>query len=112
MANPFTSESRDARLTVGLEGTLAQLRTPHSLHTLIQRAKPMNLTIGDFALKAMLDAHLIAAIVRSDYREVYDTLVSLFGPDVTGVTSRKPPAKADVTSVTPPAKRHLLGGPA
>lgn len=112
MSNPFTAESRDSRLTVGLEGVLAQLRAPATLHALVMRAKPMTVPVGDFALKAMFDAHLIAAIMRSDYREVYDTLVSLFGNDVTSVSQRKPPAKAEVTAVTSPAKRqNVMGGP-
>jgi hypothetical protein len=108
VANPFTAESRDARLSLGLAGFIDKLRAPGSIHALVMRAKPMTVAVSDFALKAMLDAHLTAAFVRSDYREVYTTLGTLFGLDVTAGT-RKPLAKAPVTGVQPRADRHTAG---
>lgn len=110
MANPFTAESRDARISLGLEGFIDKLRAPDSLHALVMRAKPLTVPASDFALKAMLDQFLMACIVRSDYREVYATLGTLFGAEVTLGTSRKPPTKADVTDGTFGAGRHN-GGP-
>jgi hypothetical protein len=99
MPNPFTQESRDARLSVGLPGLMDKLRAPDSLHALVMRTKPLTVPVSDFALKAMLDGHLIAAIVRADYREVYATLVTLFGSEVTG-------GRAEVTDGTFGAKRY------
>jgi len=36
--------------------------------------------IGDVALKAMLDAHLVACIVTGNHRQLQRTLGTLFGP--------------------------------
>ena len=105
MPNPFTQESRDSRISLGLDGFIDKLRAPDSLHALVMRAKPATVPASDFALKAMLDQFLMGAIVRSDYREVYATLGTLFGPEVTNGT-RKDLAKVQGTSGTNGAKRH------
>lgn len=85
MGNPFTDESRDAKLNLRLEGFIDQLRAPESLHRLVMFSKPVHMSVSDFALKSMLDGHLIALIVRSDYRAVYSTLVTLFGTEMAPV---------------------------
>jgi len=107
MPNPFTQESRDSRISLGLDGFIDKLRAPDSLHALVMRAKPATVPASDFALKSMLDQYLMGAIVRSDYREVYATLGQLFGADVTNVT-RKDLAKVEGTSGTFGAKRHAV----
>lgn len=81
MGNPFTSEVRRARLSLGLDG-LEKLRTPASLHALVMRMKPGNVSATDFALTAMLNEVLMALIVRGDYRQVHTTLGTLFAFDV------------------------------
>jgi hypothetical protein len=81
MPNPFTAEVRKARLSLGLDG-LEKLRTPPSLHALVMRMKPGNLSATDFALTAMLNEVLIGLIVRGDYRAVHATLGTLFAFDV------------------------------
>ena len=110
MANPFTAESRDARLSLGLDGFIDKLRAPESLHRLVMIAKPAHMPASDFALKAMLDAHLMACILRGDYAAVQRTLVTLFGPEVTNGT-REQVAAARVTNGTFGAgagtRRHL-----
>jgi len=105
MPNPFTAESRDARLSLGLGGFIDKLRAPESLHRLVMLAKPVTMPASDFALKAMLDTHLIESIVRGDYAEVYGTLGTLFGPEVTGGTRAQIEA-AQVTDGTFGAKRY------
>jgi hypothetical protein len=105
MSNPFTQESRDARLSLGLAGFIDKLRAPDSLHALVMLAKPATVPASDFALKSMLDQHLMALIVRSDYRGVYVTLGTLFGPEVTAGT-RGPRGAAAVTDGTNGAKRY------
>lgn len=106
MGNPFTLESRDAVLSLNIEGLLPRLRAPESLRRLLVDVKPQHMPMGDFALKSMFDAFLIEAIVAGRYRDVQATLVAMFGvPDhgtdavTTNVvsdhgSSKKPPAKA------------------
>lgn len=106
MPNPFTLESREAVLSLNIEGLLPRLRAPESLRRLLVDVKPQHMPMGDFALKSMVDAHLMALIIAGRYREVQATLVAMFGaPDhvpgagATGVVtdhdgSKKPPAKA------------------
>jgi hypothetical protein len=106
MGNPFTLESRDAVLSLNIEGLLPRLRAPESLRRLLVDVKPQHMPMGDFALKSMVDAHLMALIIAGRYREVQATLVAMFGvPDhkadgeTTNVvsdngSSKKPPAKA------------------
>jgi hypothetical protein len=79
MPNPFTTESRDARISLGLDGFMDKLRAPESLHRLVMIAKPANMPNSDYALKSMLDAYLLACIVRGDYSQVQRTLGTLFG---------------------------------
>jgi hypothetical protein len=81
--NAFTVEARDSRLSLGIEGLVDKLRAPESLHRLVMLAKPATTSVGDFCLKAMFDGVLMDAIMRSDYRAAYTTLVTLLGPDVT-----------------------------
>lgn len=81
--NPLTDESRDARLKVSVEGLCDTLRAPESLHRLVMLWKPADRSVGDFALKAMLDSILMGQIVRSDYRGLQSLLGTLFGPVVT-----------------------------
>ncbi len=85
--NAFTEESRDARLALNLEGFIEKLRAPESIHKLVMLAKPATQSVGDFALAAMLNSCLIAAILRGDYRWAYGTLGTLFPAEVTDGTS-------------------------
>jgi len=105
MANPFTQESRDVRMSLGLDGVVDKLRVPDSIEQLVRFAKPLHMPNGDFFIKAALDQHLMTCIIRSDYAQVYETLSTLFGAEVTTVT-RKPLAKLPVTDGTTGAKRH------
>ena len=84
--NPFTDESRDARLKVSVTGWCDTLRAPESLHRLVMVEKPTPMSAGDFALKAMLDAALMARMVRGDYRGIQRLLGTLFGPVVSNGT--------------------------
>lgn len=81
--NAFTVEARDSRMSLGIEGLVDKLRAPESLHRLVMLAKPATTSVGDFCLKAMFDGVLMDAIMRSDYRAAYTTLVTLLGSDVT-----------------------------
>lgn len=106
MPNPFTSESRDEVLTLGLDGLITKLRAPRSLRRILVSEKPQHMGLGDFALKSMFDSHLTALIVAGRYRDVQTTLEAHFGPlhhepvsDATDVApdhngSKKPLAKA------------------
>ena len=78
MPNPFTDESRDARLRTQLDG-MESLRAPETLHRLVMEHKPATVSVGDFALKAMLDSIIDALKVRGDYRGIQRLLVTLFG---------------------------------
>ena len=91
--NAFVNEARDARLSVNVDGLAEKLRCPETLHRLLMLAKPATTSVGDFCLKSMLDNVLMAAIMRSDYRAVYGTLVTIFGAEVTT-------GHPEVTSVT------------
>jgi hypothetical protein len=107
--NPFTDESRDARLKMAVEGLCDTLRAPASLHRLVMQAKPAFMPVGDFALKAMLDSAIDALKVRGDYRGIQGLLGTLFGQTVPGGTAdtdavRKPPAR--VPDGTSGADRH------
>lgn len=99
MGNPFTDESRDARLKLGIEGFCDTLRSPESLHRLVMVEKPAVLSAGDFALKSMLDAVIDAHKVVGDYRSIQRLLGTLFGDVVTG-------APAQVPTGTSGAERH------
>lgn len=97
--NPFTDESRDARLKLTIDGFCDTLRSPESLHRLVMIEKPAMLSAGDFALKAMLDATIDAHKVRGDYRAIQRLLGTLFGD----VVSTTPPT---VPIGTTSAERH------
>jgi hypothetical protein len=97
--NPFTDETRDARLKLSIEGFCDTLRSPESLHRLVMEYKPAQQSVGDFALKAMLDETIDALKVAGRYRDIQRLLGTLFG-DV--VTERR----ADVPNGTPRAERH------
>ncbi|HXG77662.1 MAG TPA: hypothetical protein VNJ53_13935 [Gaiellaceae bacterium] len=101
--NPFTDESRDARLKLAVPGLCDTLRAPESLHRLVMEYKPAVLSVGDFALKSMLDAVLLAHIVRGDYRAVQRLLGALFGPVV-------PDGRTQVPNGTEGAERHRRSG--
>lgn len=77
--NPFTDETRSERLEVNVLDFCRQLRAPASLKTLIYVAKPAFLGLGDWILKACLDAWLMSLIKEGRYRDVQTTLDSLFG---------------------------------
>lgn len=91
--NAFVNETRDSRMALDIDGLVGKLRAPETLHRLVMAAKPATMSVGDFCLKAMFDGVLMAAIMRSDYRAAYSTLVTILGADV---TSRHD----DVTNVT------------
>jgi hypothetical protein len=84
--SPF-DETRNARLSldVALSGRAddldTKLRAPESIAHLTRVAKPAHVSVGTFALKGMLDAHLLACIVAGDYRTAQRTLGTLFGPE-------------------------------
>jgi hypothetical protein len=111
--NPFTDQSRDARLSLdvdltGRDGLGTKLRSPESIATVVAE-KPAHVSTGTWALKGMLDALLIADIVAGRYRHVQATLDTLFGPagpDGTAapVVPKKPPVS--VPSGPPRAGRH------
>ncbi len=76
MPNPLVDESRDQRWETGVpELNMQQLRAPASLDWLRYEAKPAHIPLGTFALKAMLDTVLIAAIQASRYEEVIVQIV-------------------------------------
>jgi hypothetical protein len=104
MPNPFTDESRDARLKLGIDGLCDTLRSPESLHRIVMEHKPATVSTGDFALKAMLDAVIDAHKVRGDYRGIYRLLGTLFGD---AVTERN----GQVTNGTSGAERHKRPAP-
>jgi hypothetical protein len=91
MPNPFTGESRDARLGIKVEGWCDTLRAPESLHRLFMEAKPGHVSIGDFALKAMLDAHLMALMVAGQYTRIYSLLGNLFSGELPTGNHTRPP---------------------
>jgi hypothetical protein len=93
VANALLDETRDARMKLGIAGVVEQLRAPETVHRLLMEQKPTTTSLGDFALKAMLDAALIAAIMRGDYRTVNRLVVTVFGDAVTERTG-------EVTDVT------------
>ncbi len=99
MANPFTDETRDARLKLNIDGFCDTLRAPESLHRLVMEYKPATVSAGDFALKAMLDSSIDALKVRGDYRGIQRLLGTLFG----GEGTDRP---AQVPNGTPGAERH------
>lgn len=77
--NPFTDESRDARLKVSVEGLCDTLRAPETLHRLVMEHKPASMSVGDFALTSMLDSIIDAHKVRHDYRAIQRLLDTTFG---------------------------------
>lgn len=79
MSNPFTDESRDARLKVDVEGFCSTLRAPASLHQLVMQEKPAGFSVGDFALTAMVNDLITALTVRRDYRGIQRLLGTLLG---------------------------------
>jgi hypothetical protein len=99
VGNPFTDESRDARLKLAIDGFCDTLRSPESLHRLVMEYKPAMQSSGDFALTSMFNSVLMALIVRGDYRGLQRILGTTFG-DV--VTDRP----AQVTNGTSGAERH------
>lgn len=115
--NPFTDESRGPRLSLDVDLTggdvATKLRAPESIALLVKTTKPAHLSVGTFALKSMLDATLMGAIIRGDYETVYRTLGTVFGfrvPD--GTAPAEPPRKPPVAvpSGTPGAIRHSKTG--
>lgn len=108
--SPFTDESRDARIKLGVAGLADTLRAPESLHRLVMVEKPQTVSAGDFALKAMLDGALMARMVRGDYRGIQRLLGTLFGEldDERHLSNRSTPVQG--TNGTTGDKRHN-GGP-
>lgn len=80
MPNPFTDESRDARLKLGVDGFCDTLRSPESIKWLVMQGKPAGFAVGDFALLSMVDAIIDRHKVAHDYRAIQCTLDTLFGP--------------------------------
>lgn len=78
--NPFTDESRDAKLKLGIDGLCDTLRSPESIKYLVMQGKPAGLGVGDFALFSMVDAIIDRHKVQHDYRAIQRTLDTLFGP--------------------------------
>ena len=105
MRNPFTDESRDARLSLNIDGFCDKLRAPEALHRLATQHKPKHMSTGDFFLKAALDLRLIELIVAGHYDEVQRTLGTVFGPLGTDGTEWGAP-EAPGTGGTTGAARH------
>lgn len=108
MPNPFTAEVRKARLSLGLDG-LEKLRTPASLHSLVMRMKPGNLSATDFALTSMLNQLLMGLIVGGQYQQAYTTLGTLFAFDVPN-GRRLSDLDGDVPNGTAGTKRYAKAG--
>ena len=86
MSNPFTDETRDARMKLSIDGLCDTLRAPESLRTLVMEQKPSTVSTGDFALKAMLDAVIDTKQSHGDYRGIQRLLGTLFGDEGTNGT--------------------------
>lgn len=80
MGNPFTDESRDARLKVDVDGLCTTLRAPESVHRIVMQLKPAGFSVGDFALTSMVNDLIAALMVRRDYRGIQGLLGTLLGP--------------------------------
>ena len=106
MASPFLDESRDARIKLGVAGLADTLRAPESLHRLVMVEKPTTVSAGDFALKAMLDAALMARMLRGDYPGIQRLLGTLFGPVVDERHQAKDERHAQGTNGTSGDERH------
>jgi len=78
MPNPFTSETKGAPDTLD-NGLISKLRMQPTIKARILAGKPGCMGLGDFSLKAMYDAVLIAAIVDGRYEEVTAALVADWG---------------------------------
>lgn len=104
--NPFTDESRDSRIKLGVAGLADTLRAPDSLHRLVMVEKPTTVSAGDFALKAMLDAALMSRMVRGDYRGIQRLLGTLFGPLVDERHGPTPSLRPEVPNGNARADRH------
>jgi hypothetical protein len=89
--NPFTDESRDARLKLAIVGFCDTLRSPESLHRLVMIEKPAHVGVGDRTLKALLDQVIDEHKVAGDYRGIQRLLGTLFGDVVTVTPLQVPP---------------------
>jgi hypothetical protein len=98
--NPFTSETKGAPDTLD-NGLISKLRMQPTIKARILAGKPGFLGLGDFSLKSMYDAVLIAAILDGRYEEVTAALVADWGP-APHVRSENP---ASATSVETPHER-------
>lgn len=78
--NPFTDETRDARLKMEVEGFCDTLRAPESLKRLFMDCKPAGHSVGDFALLEMFNGIIDAHKVAYDYRAIQRLLDTFFGP--------------------------------
>lgn len=106
MPNPFTDESRDARLKIAVEGLCDTLRAPESIRQLVMEHKPATVSVGDFALKAMFDARIDVLKVAGQYREIQRLLDTHFGPLGDARHLAHAPSRAEVTNGTSGAERH------
>lgn len=79
MSNPFTDESRDARLKVDVDGLCSTLRAPETIHRLVMDLKPAGFSVGDFALTSMVNDLISTLTVRRDYRAIQGLLDTLLG---------------------------------
>lgn len=81
MPNPFTSETKGEAVRLD-NGLIRKLRFPPTVQARVLAWKPGHLSLGDFALKAMYDEVLIAAIKAGRYGEVTAALVADWGAPV------------------------------
>lgn len=77
--NPFTDESRDARLAVNLDGICTKLRSPDSFHKLTMTVKPDHVSLADHMLACLLDNAIDTLKIRRDYRGIHSLLGTLYG---------------------------------
>lgn len=77
--NAFTDLSRDARLSLNIEGFCTKLRAPEVLARLVMEWKPTAYGLGDHTLTSLLNDFIHGATVRRDYRAIQRTLDTLFG---------------------------------
>lgn len=104
--NPFTDESRDARLKLGIEGLADTLRAPESLHRLVMEHKPATVSVGDFTLKALLDSIIDAKQSHGDYRGIQRLLDTQFGALGDERHPGRAPGRTEVPNGTASAERH------
>ena len=105
MANPFTSETKGDPVTLD-NGVIAKLRFQPTVKARVLSGKPGNLGLGDFSLKAMYDAVLIAAIVAGRYEEVTAALVADWGVPHHGRTADATSVVAGPDGSKPPLKKR------